>query len=209
MVDANGVESRLAFGSAGAQHDIDVLSQRYAALKEKSSNGALTEDDYREIESIQEALVGIPDVAGAPVVPMSTQSGSLCGGKFDYGFDSHFVVGSVGATAVARSELGAPSFGPPVAATAQTTYDNAKITPGSGYGSVVNVTHSTTAFTQIPAAIADWQLQQLYWQDDPTIHTSYCSASTYAYVSVTSSACTGGTGFISLTKNYPTCVSSP
>lgn len=206
-VDIDGVQTTLAFGPAGAQRDFDRLSARYETLTRQAGVDTAAKNESEEASELLTALAGIPRNSGGGVQPMAAEWGQLCNGSYRYGLDSHFVVGTIGATAVARAAIGAPAFGPHPVPTAVAQYENAKVTPKSGFGSVANSTVSNSSFTALNPAVANWLLPD--FANSVGVDSTKCTGSTYAYVSVTDAGCPGGSAFVSMTKSYPSCVSSP
>lgn len=205
--DLDGTETTLAFGADGARHDFDRLSARYEALIDNAGSAKASDAAPTEAAELLKALAGIPQRAGGQVQPMAAEWGQLCNGSYRYGLDSHFVVGKIGATAVARAAVGAPAFGPPPVPLAVAQYENAKVTPASGFGTVANSTVQNASFNPLAPAVANWLLPD--FANSLGVDSAKCTGSTYAYVSVTDNGCPGGSAFVSMTKNYPSCVSSP
>jgi hypothetical protein len=202
------VSYRLSMGTEGARYEKQLLTAHYSDLLQRKSSSKSSNIDS-ELADIVDALAVIPDKADGAVRPFTATTGSLCG-SFNYGLDSHFVVGSVGATAISRVNIGELNFGPPVVPTAAASHNSATVTPESGAGSVVTSSHSTSIWgDQAPSAVAAWQLPLATWDDQGNIIAANCTASTLSSVSITASGCSGGTGFMSLSKTYSTCVSSP
>ena len=197
-VDANGVVTTVAMGPGGALHDRLMIEGRIAELAAQSKGAPSS-----ELQSLQEALAGFPaESPNASIEPKTSLTGSLCSGYFWYSLDSHFVAGGAGATAVARVGFGVPPFGPPPILTSITQYNTATVTPQSGWGSPVTSTYTRNNVNLNPASIASWQNPD-YANYGP-VTSPRCSASTYAYVQLSSAVCAGGTAFISQSKSYPT-----
>ncbi len=207
--DPDGTTTRMAFGEAGIRYDRTWIGERIAKLTSLVAQGGATDGDIAELASLREALRGLADTgsvkSAAEPVPAISTSGYLCASYFTYAFDSHLVAGPVGATAVARVLFDIPAFGPPPAVTSIAQYDRAVVTPRGG--SAITSTHSLNSSLINPSAIADWHYNPL--GSGTFAGSSSCTASTYAYVQVTAPVCTGGVGFVSQTKSYPTCVSAP
>ncbi len=204
----DGVEYQLSMGTEGALHDIAKLNERYNDLALKSMT-SLSSGDAQEVADLEGAIAGIPEKADGDISPMTTSSGTMCG-EFNYYLDSHFVVGGIGAAAVSRAFVGELNFGAPVLPSAVSMHTSATVTPASGLGSTVSSAYTSSTWGSQPnVALASWQVPASAFGDAGPVTSSSCTASTYQYVSLTGGTCSPTAGFMSLTKSYPTCVSSP
>jgi len=207
--DENGVTTQIAYGEAGARYDAARLAKQ---LDETMRSKAFARGDataHNSSESIQAALAGISDstLFAASVHPMTTDSGDLCSGNYRYAFDSTFYVGAVGATAISKVAFGIPDFGPPAPDPSYLyQYNSAQVVPSSGYGSTVTSTYSNSTGGAPTPALATWRFP---FFGNGSINSSSCSGSTYAYINLNSTVCTGGSAFVSQTKTYSTCVNTP
>ncbi|MEO6689297.1 MAG: hypothetical protein ABIN56_09295 [Dokdonella sp.] len=205
--DVNGIVTRTAMGTEGAQYDRARIGKQVRDLSDKVARNTATIGDLDAMRDLRLALENIPEKAAMSIQPKTTTSGSLCNGGFNYAFDSHFVIGLAGGSAIARVAFGIPNFGPPATVSSITQYNTAKLTPISGWGAAVTSTHSIATTGIDPSALADWHAPDI--GNFGPITSTKCSGSTNAYISLSSLDCTGGTAYISQTKTYPSCVTSP
>lgn len=209
--DADGNVTRLGFGAGGAQYDRKVLEKEIRALEDKIAFGDASPDAEAELAEHKRALAGIPVVSrtakasSGPQI-MSSQSGVLCGLR-GYSFDSHFVVGKTGATAVARTGLGSDDLGPSPPITGITQYARGIVTPTGGTP-IVTTNMLSDSSTVGVSAIANWLKDDA---PNSAVVAANCSGSTRSYISLNiSGVCTVSTGgYASMDKTYSTCVTTP
>ena len=209
--DANGVTTRMAYGDAGAQFDRQVIESEIAAIRGRMKAGTITEADDALLRAHQDALDGLPvDFGkGNDFGLMTSSTGLLCS-TFRYALDSHLMVGGAGALAVSRAAFSERQPGPVLPVTSETIFSRATVTPSSGSPITVSNTTTSSAGGPVPVlSIADYEVPALPSGSFSYFTSASCSASTYASISIASQRCTGGTGFVSQTKSYPTCVSTP
>ncbi len=206
QTDAAGVTTRMAFGAKGAQFDRIELESELRDVEDRLQSVPNAKDLQQARDDLLSALDGLPDERSV-IAPTSTQYGYLCYSYFLYGLDSHFVVGK-GASAIARVSFGIPDFGPPPSVNSITQYARGTVTPAASVGGpTASSTHVIYNTGVLPSAFADWH--QPYFGNAAPITSASCSGSTYAYISLSAGVCPGGSGFVSQTKSYPTCVTSP
>ena len=167
--EPDGSVTRMAYGAAGAQYDRNELKGRIAKLNSDAAIGAGPGDKEKTLAQLQEALAGIPSTKPFSPTPLAAQPGTLCG-SFNYGLDSHFVVGIDGATTVARAIINPDAFGPPATYTSIYGYASATLSP-SGYPSRT-VTRSSTNGNPL-TAMADWNIG--YVSTPAPLGTSACT----------------------------------
>lgn len=214
--DENGVTTQLAFGEGGAKFDAEHLSSQLDELDSSAEFARRDKEAVSQRDSLMKALQGIPDtrLGLAPVVPLTTDFGSMCGGNYDYAFDSTFYVGAVGATAIARSGFGIPDWGPPAPYPSYIRqYANAQVVPhgilpsGSiGWLPAISSTQTSSSEATAPPAIASWVP---YTYTYGTVGSGSCKGTTFAQVTITSAGCTPSHTYVSQTKTYPSCVNTP
>jgi hypothetical protein len=206
-IDADGNITRMAYGDAGADFDRENINNRIAAIEQKSRPGSPSQDEVNELANLQEALAGlpseqtgVPSEKAMPISPQVSVRNTFCSSWFS-DLDTQLVVGSVAASAIARAGLEPDAVGPVLQYGNLTVYTSATITP-SGGASPITVTHSSTS-TQALTALAD---SNLGYAAGP-IGPSGCTASTYSYLSASNTACP--LRFVSQTKSYTSCVTTP
>jgi hypothetical protein len=200
-VQADGSTVRISFGAAGAEYDRAFLNQSATnALSAAATTTDVNEANalLDEADSYARAASKIPMESKATVVPLVTQSGSLCSGAYNYYFDSNLGVGLLGATAVARARVMPEQFVPPPPPTSSSVYNSATVTPV--VGSAVTSTGTGTYSTIVPNAVADWSAAA----NMIPIGTGSCTASTFSSISLSGGACTSP-AYVSLSKSYSSC----
>lgn len=203
--EMDGSITTMAYGAEGAAYDRARLQQIVDDLRMKISDGNSTADDARALGDSLNAMDGIPawittNVNAGKVTPKASISSTVCG--YPYQFDSHLVVGAVGATAVARAGVFYQQFAPlPPPLTSSFTYTSATVTPYRG--TPITRTNSLSSSQGTPLVIE---------ADYLPAYSSYapsCTASTFSYIQVTARNCSGSAGYVSQSRNYSTCVSTP
>lgn len=210
QIDADGVVTRLAYGSDGAAYDRERLSKEIQRRSAAAGKHGATDEEVEAIAKLQEALDNVPLSAGGSVSPMSSTTGTLCT-RFNYAFDSSFLVGKAGVDAISRASVSLNQDGPIIGVTVQGLHAEATVSPKSPYTTpaTVNVVKSTTTSSTLAAAIADWAPTSLMGGGVASISTAQCLGSTYASIQIATSSCSGSAGFVSLSKSYPSCVNTP
>jgi len=208
QADVGGVSTRLAFGSGGAAFERARLSKEIDERVAAASKRGGSEEDVQSIAALQEALANVPLSAAASVRPASSTTGLVCS-RFAYAFDSSFVAGKGGVDALSRATIDLAQPGPPVAVTVQSLYADATVTPTGK--PAITVVKSTNAANMLVAAIADWApADTAYGGGLTNIGSASCTGQTNASIQIsTSSPCSGAAGFVSLSKSYSSCVTSP
>ncbi len=198
-VDSDGALTRLSFGQAGASYERSLLELK---LEQFANKHTLSEAESREFERIHEALSGMPKASSVPTTPAASNFGGMCD-VLDYAFDSHFAVGLGGASPLVRVSYAYSLFGPLPVIASFTQHASASVTP-SGSATITD-SHTDSSAGIVPIAQVNWRTTLL-----APVSSASCSASTYAYVSVTTDGppCNKAPGFASQTKTYSTCVGS-
>jgi hypothetical protein len=200
----DGSTTRLAWGNGGAKYERLLVSREILEVSNRVANGNVDEVDH--LANLKKKLDYIPLSAQDPDQIETATSGIICG-RYKYDLDAQFAVGKMGATAIARSEVGIDGVAPPPPnPTSSSLYNESKIMPYGGTAIDVVTSNSGAGFvTAPPTAIVDWQ--KLSYRD---IFLSDCSGMENAAVNVTGGNCTGPglPGFISVTNNQSTCASS-
>ena len=210
QTDADGVVTRLAYGSDGAAYDHARLSKEIQQRSAAAGKHGATDEDVEAIAKLQEALDNVPLSADASVSPMSSTTGTLCD-RFNYAFDSSFLVGSGGVDAISRASINLAQDGPIIGVTVQGLHAEASVSPKSPYTTpaTVNVVKNTTTSKTLAAAIADWAPTGAADGGVSSIPATRCFGSTYASIQINTSSCSGSAAFVSLSKSYPSCVNTP
>lgn len=199
--EADGTIVRAAYGAAGAAYDRQVINANIAEIDSLARTRELSKGEADQLAANREALAGLPTGMSSSPRPDTVSKGTLCN-RFYYGLDEHFVVGNIGATSVTRAAISSDGFGPPPNFISSLAYASASVKPYGG--STTTVFHSAQS-TPLDS-IADLNFGVVI-PSYPSSNT--CTGSGYSYVTLKSSECTGGTGFVSLTKSYTTCASVP
>jgi len=204
--DADGSTTRMAYGSSGAEYDMHKLTEEAHRIEARMAKGAASTTDDRALEEIRGTIADIQRQVGGPA-PMASDTGSLCN-QFTYYFDSHFVVGKVGATPVARVAFNPRAAAPLFPYTDITLYTKATLTPagGSTITDVSSGSFSGGVYGPLDASI-DWLQAQTAGNNLTPVTTASCSAGTFSYIQVTPT-CSVGVAYVSQTKTYSTCASS-
>jgi hypothetical protein len=105
--ESDGSITRMAFGDEGKAYDVAVIADEIRQLDRRiSANGTAALQDKKSQNELEQALAGMSDDSfELGPRPLVTDGGVLCG-EFPFELDSHFAVGKVGATAVARVAFG-------------------------------------------------------------------------------------------------------
>ena len=197
--EADGTVTTMSYGADGADYDRLKLQRAADELRSRVNSADASADDAKILADTLQALAGIPKNASGHITPKTSTSGTVCG--YPYAFDSHLVVGKVGATAVARAAVLPQNFAPlPPTVLSSATYATASINNGT----TSTGTNSLPANSQGHILVA----QAAFTQDTMGYPLS-CTASTFSYVQATSSSCTGSAGYVSQSKSYPSCTSTP
>lgn len=199
--ETDGSLTTMSFGVEGASYDRAKLQKSADALRAKVATGEAGADDAH---ALADALVAIDGIPARAESAKSSVSSSVCG--YAYKFDSQLEVGTVGATATARGVVYALAFVMPPAPATSTTYASATVTPAYG-AAVTRTTNLSPSYMQAASADADWTGWS--FSNGYPIDSGSCSASTFAYIRLTGGSCGATTGYVSQTKNYPSCVTSP
>jgi hypothetical protein len=199
---SDGSVIRLSFGAAGADYDrawlnqnaADALSAAYATTDTAEATALLDKAD-----SYAKAAMNVPAQSNASVVPLAAQSGSLCGGAYNYTFGSNFGAGGTGAISVARARVWPELFVLPPPPTSSSVYNSATVTP---YGSSpITNTSSGSYATVVPDAVVDWQIAGSGFP----IGTGDCTGATFSSISLSGGACKSTPAYVSLSESYPSC----
>jgi len=199
----DGSITRFAYGPGGAEFDRANLQRQLAELEAQRRGPAASADALEQrTAELKAALAVIPDNAGGDVQPFSSTTGTFCS-KWQYYFDTHFVVGNVGATAVSRVVLTPISVGlPPPAPTSVATSTSATVTPASG---AITSTNTGSTYKDVVSAIADWTPTNL----GSVIASNSCTGATSSSVSVNPGITCSGAVYASTSQSYATCTTSP
>ncbi len=208
----DGTTIRMGFDAGGARYDRQVLERDIEVLSNQQPWDEATVGAEARLAELKTALAGIPvvDFANGKRTPpagiMSSQTGTLCG-RWPYAFDSHLFVGKLGATVTARTGVGLDPLSPPLVPSSATQYAYAELTPSVGSNITTANTRSDLSTWMAPAT-SDWVKGDA--SSSPVASTS-CSANTLSYISINAGpTCTpGGGGYVSMTKVYPSCVTTP
>lgn len=215
QTDAQGVVTRIAYGSEGAAYERDRLSAEIQRRTAEIGKRSATEEDVDTVVKLQDALNNIPLSATTPISVTSATTGLICS-RFAYAFDSSFLVGGGGVNAISRASVDLAQDAPMIGVTVQNLHAEATVSPLAPYTTpaTVSVVKNTTTSDMLAAAVVDWAPQSLNGGTRggvSSIAPTRCKGSTYASIqlSTTSSSCTGSTAFVSLSKSYPSCVNTP
>ncbi len=197
----DGSVTRIAYGPGGADYERQRLLAEIADLQ---LTGPTTSDDVApKIAALQKRLDAIPAKPGHGAQPLNATSSVVCGRRIYV--DHHNVAGAIGDTAVTRAifapnpsgiNLGAPA--------SMTLVITSSVVPVSE--STVTATQTITTYEKPGDAVADWVVNS--YPDFP-VTASSCTASSNASLSVTDSACSGGSAFQTFNVSYPSCASVP
>lgn len=205
--DPDGSTTTMAYGTDGADYDRLKLQRVANGLRSKLSIDGASADDARALADTLRAIEGIPSKAQAQITPMTSTNGGICSG-YNYRFDSQLVTGQIGATAVARGIAYIPPFAPmPPGPTSSVTYVSATITPHTG--SNVTSSNSINSMQQPVGTSINWNMDGTGLSGGYTVGSNSCTASTFSYISLTGGLCGSTGGYVSQSKSYTSCVTSP
>lgn len=201
---ADGSSAHFAFGPGGAAYERTRLQSELAALSSQFPKDAEGERALEgRIADVRAAIAAIPDKVGNGIVPANTTTGTICG-TWNYHWDSHFIVGDDGATAISRILLtdspGGPVV-PPPAAVSQTATAVATVSGGSPSP----VSNTGTTYKNTTSAVAEWDGVGV----SGTINSGSCTGSARFNMTVTPGFTCGGSPFASGSVTYGTCVTVP
>ena len=206
-IENDGSTTRMSYGAEGANYDRSVLENTAKALHNRLASESSSIDEANALADTLHALEGIPTYS-AQARPQSSVSNKVCG--FNYIFDSHLIVGQAGATAIARANAYMPSFVLPPPFTSSTTYTTATITPAVGAA----ITRTSSASPSVVGygnheVFADADYTTYDFTGGYPFASGSCSASTFAYIQLSGGTCGSTPGYVSQTRTYPSCVTSP